>query len=102
MVVMVAPEQIVCEGGVATASPAAINSSAPISGGLFLASQSISFVIAGILVPVPLKHQLDPTVLAKCKLVAETNTGKTFLEAASPPVSVCQSLSVTLFVLVKP
>ena len=36
IVVIATPEQTVCDDGVATASPSGVNSSAPISGGLFL------------------------------------------------------------------
>jgi hypothetical protein len=48
------------------------------SGGVPLDWLSISIVMAGIVTPVPFKHQLVPAVLTRCKSVLDVNTGATF------------------------
>ena len=74
-----------------------MNSSAPISGEAALVVQSISEVV----IPdaaVPSKERLAEEATSRCKLDADTNTGKADTEAASRPVSACHAARLVLFV----
>ena len=97
MVVIGIAEHTVCEAGVAISPvPTAVNSSAPISGGLFLTWQSISSVTLTV-TPLLFKHQFTPAAALKCRSVAEINVGNTFCAAPSFAVAACKAATVVWF-----
>ena len=53
----------------------------------------MSFVTL-VTAPVPFKHQLAAAAAFKCRLVADVNTGNTFVDTASFPVAACQLANV--------